>query len=783
MKIITRNIVWICCLLCMAVSCSNDTDALIADGDEVVVHLSLSPNQSSTRVSLQESAESLDLTTHWENGDEVDLYVMYDGKVEHIGKVPIKGISEDGKDCIISYKKPKVVEDGLTEEYTLMGIVGAATSCTESEVYCNASLQRVPFEKFKVPAVFSIVTGFNQTNAVFKPYGVYEILHVSNTSDKSISFSLKGFEASPTWFRLQGAIRFSDSIFVSEAEAAQSYTIESEAVTIPSQGSDAIVSWYLPNGNLINNAVISATIDGKTVKSSNKKSSDVELQLAHAYHMYATWDGAELKFMDGGEENLPEAEIETITVNGYSFDMIKVEGGSFMMGGTNYGFETDRQTHKVTLSTYYMSKYEVTNDLVTAVMGRNYYYRSGKSPAIATWTEALAFVVRLNLLTGRNFSLPTEAEWEYAARGGKFSRGYKYSGSDNLEEVAATKELHVPGTLKPNELGIYDMTGNLAEWCYDHPTPYSQEPQTNPLGGETGEVRVVRGGGQSNNFTDDFEYENTYRTGSYQDIQDYAYGIRLVLSPINKPDMNVIEKLISDMVYVEGGTYMMGATDEQLSEAKDDEKPAHQVTVPSFFMCKYEMTELLEYIVTGWHQNGSLLKPGYIIPYATHVEHDLDCYKVIAKLNELTGYNFRLPTEAEWEWAARGGIYSKGYKYAGSNSLDDVAWTADNIASDNYMMRGGLKKPNELGLYDMSGNCSELCQDYYNPLFYSISPSKKPVCGKDNATKIDGFLYLVFRGGTAAKDDFYSHDYRVSARSYGGWDGGVRLVLDNLERK
>ena len=115
MKIITRNIVWICCLLCMTVSCSNDTDALIADGDEVVVHLSFSPNQSSTRVSLQESAESLDLTTHWENGDEVDLYVMYDGKVEHIGKVPIKGISEDGKDCIISYKKPKVVEDGLTD--------------------------------------------------------------------------------------------------------------------------------------------------------------------------------------------------------------------------------------------------------------------------------------------------------------------------------------------------------------------------------------------------------------------------------------------------------------------------------------------------------------------------------------------------------------------------------------------------------------------------------------------------------------------------------------------
>lgn len=296
MKSIARHILWMCCLLCMTASCNIDNDQLIPIGEEAVVHLSFPSNESVTRVCLKESEGTADLTTHWKAGDEVDIFVVYDGKVEHIGLVPVRDITEDGKGCNISYRKPKVVEDGITEEYTLIGIVGAKTSFTESEVFCNASLQRVPFKKFKVPAVFSIVTGFNQSNAVFKPYGVYEILHINNTSDTSISFSLNGFEASPTWFRLQGAISFSDGAFVSEAEAAQPYSTVSEAVTIPSQGSDAIVSWYIPNGNLINDAVINANIDGKTVKSSNKKSSDVKLEVSHAYHMYATWDGTELTF-------------------------------------------------------------------------------------------------------------------------------------------------------------------------------------------------------------------------------------------------------------------------------------------------------------------------------------------------------------------------------------------------------------------------------------------------------------------------------------------------------
>ena len=784
-----KHTIWTCCLLFLTASCTTDENLqLQANSEEAEVRLSFSTENAATRVSLKQSEGSLDLTTQWKEGDMVDIFVVYNNKVEHIGEVPVRNISENGKDCTISYRKPKVVEDGTTEEYTLIGVVGAKTSFTDSEVYCNASLHRAPFRKFKVPAVFSIVTGFNQSYAVFKPYGVYEILHVKNTSDQKISFSLNGYEASPSWWRLQGAIRFSDSLFVDEAEAAQPYTTVSEDVSIPAQGSDAIVSWYLPNGNLIKDATISANINGTVVKSSNKKSSDVQIELEHAYHLYAIWDGKELKFEDT-EEDIPESEIETFTVNGKSFDMVMIEGGTFSMGQPGSSYEP---YHKVSLSPYSISKYEVTSELFNAVMESTYSNTPNKKPAIVSWTEALAFITRLNILTGMKFSFPTEAEWEYAARGGKYSRGYKFSGSNNLEEVAATgfDALSEVGKLKPNELGIYDMSGNVEEWCYDHSGPYSPAPQENPIGPSTGESRVLRGGHYRSYQHYDGEdcYGVTYRWACNQDtpcwsggILMHFGGIRLCLSSASKPDMNVIERLIDDMVYVEGGTFTMGATKEQLAEARDDEKPAHDVTLSSFYICKYEMTEFLQFLATGTTDGyTALLRPASLkIGW-----YESDYIKIFEKLNKLTGYNFRLPTEAEWEYAARGGKYSKNYKYSGSNNLDDVAWTLNNI-EDYYPMPGGLKQPNELGLYDMSGNRSELCLDYYNSKFYSFSPSDNPLCHKEEAEKFGdyGFTYMVFRGGSASPEEYYPHDYRVSARHYQEWDRGARLVLDNLNRK
>ena len=179
----------------------------------------------------------------------------------------------------------------------------------------------------------------------------------------------------------------------------------------------------------------------------------------------------------------------------------------------------------------------------------------------------------------------------------------------------------------------------------------------------------------------------------------------------------VIQNLIANMVRVEGGTFTMGATPEQGSDAWDDEKPTHQVTLSSFSIGKYEVTQEEWEAVMG--SNPTYIK-GAKLP-VEHVSWD-DCQTFIRKLNQMTGKSFRLPTEAEWEFAARGGNRSNHYKYSGSNNLSSVAWYARNSGNKTHPV--GQKSPNELGLYDMSGNVWEWCADWYGD--YSSSAQTDP---------------------------------------------------------
>ena len=160
------------------------------------------------------------------------------------------------------------------------------------------------------------------------------------------------------------------------------------------------------------------------------------------------------------------------------------------------------------------------------------------------------------------------------------------------------------------------------------------------------------------------------------------------------------------MIAVEGGTFTMGATPEQGSDAEDWEKPTHQVTLSSYYIGETEVTQTLWQAVMG--KNPSWYK-GDNLP-VEEVSWN-DCQDFIKKLNALTGKNFRLPTEAEWEYAARGGNKSSGYKYSGSNNITDVAWYINNSGSKTYPVK--TKQANELGIYDMSGNVWEWCQDWY----------------------------------------------------------------------
>ena len=193
------------------------------------------------------------------------------------------------------------------------------------------------------------------------------------------------------------------------------------------------------------------------------------------------------------------------TVNGVRFKMIAVAGDTFTMGATSeqQNYDNDeKQTHTVTLSDYYIGETEVTQELWVAVMGSNPSWFTGnmqRPVEYVSWDDCQTFIQKLNELTGANFRLPTEAEWEFAARGGRNSRGYQYSGSSNLDDVAwygedyETGTTHPVKTKSPNELGIYDMSGNVYEWCQDWYGPYSSSSQTNPTGPSTGSNRVARG--------------------------------------------------------------------------------------------------------------------------------------------------------------------------------------------------------------------------------------------------------------------------------------------------
>ncbi len=203
--------------------------------------------------------------------------------------------------------------------------------------------------------------------------------------------------------------------------------------------------------------------------------------------------------------------------------MVLVEGGTFTMGaqdsnknGTNYDskvYSGESPTHRVTLSDYYIGKYEVTQEQWQAVMGNNpSEYKGNRKPVEkVSWNECQEFVRKLQALTGLKFVLPTEAQWEYAARGGNKSQDYKYSGGNDLFSVGYFRslykygtydddkgnsdgEVHPVGQKSPNELGLYDMSGNVAEWCQDWYEEYSRSSQTDPIGPTTGSCRVLRGG-------------------------------------------------------------------------------------------------------------------------------------------------------------------------------------------------------------------------------------------------------------------------------------------------
>ena len=497
---------------------------------------------------------------------------------------------------------------------------------------------------------------------------------------------------------------------------------------------------------------------------------------------------------------------ETFTVNGVTFTMVTVEGGSFMMGATpdqgdepyNNSPECYPVAHEVKLSGYSIGQTEVSQSLWKAVMGVHpSYFRFQDNLPVenVSWHSCYEFILKLNALTGKQFRLPTEAEWEFAARGGNRSQGYKYSGSNDIDECgwyygnAPTHEsamISLYGTQPiatkaPNELGLYDMSGNVLEWCQDYEGQYSSNPDTDPIGPNYGQLRVCRGGSWASSapecrvsipfgglngnehhglrlvLDDDnsakFRFAESVVTvavgdsrsvdfingcGDYRIVSgsemldcevvggklvvkgaaagtttvhviDAATGVTAVLAVIVKPVENyTVNGVTFSMVAVEGGSFSLGRNWEAGVQSFDWEAAdSYRIELSDYCIGKTEVTQELWQAVMG--TNPSYFKGDPKRP-VEQVSWD-DCQEFIIKLNEMTGLRFRLPTEAEWEYAACGGHLRQATEYSGGNDINEVAWYKGNIPSQSTQPVG-TKSPNELGIHDMNGNVWEWCQDW-----------------------------------------------------------------------
>ncbi len=326
-----------------------------------------------------------------------------------------------------------------------------------------------------------------------------------------------------------------------------------------------IIDEGLPKGKLVERGVSPAVVNAieAAMLTKSRRTQSVEAFMAGIENTNTVHDGEET-IVEKPRENNGEATVKVVsppvppkfpeleakrsfTVNGVSFAMIGVLGGTFTMGATPEQKDPDsdeKPVHQVTLNDYYIGETQVTQELWKAVMGSNPSYFKGDNLPVETvsWNDCQEFIKKLNALTGLRFRLPSEAEWEFSARGGTKSRGYQYSGSDNIDEVAwywensgefkwlgfkDTRSTHPVAKKKPNELGIYDMSGNVWEWCQDRYGKYSTEAQTNPIGPASGHSRVNRGGGWYGNAE---RCRTASRAGDEPSSRYCNLGLRLVLS-------------------------------------------------------------------------------------------------------------------------------------------------------------------------------------------------------------------------------------------------------------
>ena len=476
-----------------------------------------------------------------------------------------------------------------------------------------------------------------------------------------------------------------------------------------------------------------------------------------------------------------EAEEEVDLGKGIKLEMILIPSGKFMMGSP--ASEKDRRgnetQHEVTLTKpFYMGKYEVTQDQWESVMGNNPSSRTKGTNLPVTnvsWEDCQEFIKKLNASTKGGYRLPYDAEWEYTCRAGTTTA---YSYGDNLTKSDANIDgdsIKAVGSYRPNAFGVYDMHGNVWEWCENWFGSFEDGEVTDPRGPAKGESRVLRGGSFLN-------YVSIARSSSRYDLspstRDFNSGFRLartadtktavgaptvpkpepavempatgnlLVSPFTEAKAKEVQKEVAkslqkeveekedlgksiklDLVLIPAGKFMMGSPASEID--RRDNQTQHEVTLTKpFYMGKYEVTqEQWEAVMGNNPSNNKEAK----LP-VTDVSWK-DCQEFIRKLNAKTNGGYRLPTEAEWEYACKAGT-STAYSFGDKITPKDANYYDSKI---DKPVAVGSYKPNAFGLYDLHGNVWEWCEDWKADYQAgAITDPKGPVTG----------AYRVLRGGS-----------------------------------
>ncbi|GHV94006.1 hypothetical protein AGMMS50293_03260 [Spirochaetia bacterium] len=478
-------------------------------------------------------------------------------------------------------------------------------------------------------------------------------------------------------------------------------------------------------------------------------------------------------------------------------DSVFIQSGTFTMGSpaSEEGRKRDEIQHEVTVSSFYMGKHEVTQQEYQRLMGNNPSRNKGDYLPVEqiSWYDAVAYCNAKSLAEGLTpaymingkditwdksadgYRLPTEAEWEYACRAGSttaYSFGANITSSQAKHGANSGGSVTV-GSYMPNAKGLYDMHGNVWEWCWDRYGDYPGEAQTGPSGPSSGANRVNRGGGWASK--EGYILRSANRDFDSPDHQSAYLGFRVART---YGIASVAVTPASSFVSIPGGTFAMGSPDSETGRDKD-EGPVHRVTLSGFDMGRYEVTQKEYKALMG--KNPSLFKAMPILSSNRPVE-SVTWYDAVAFCNakslaegltpaytingedvtwDKSADGYRLPTEAEWEYACRAGTttaYNSGSRI-GSAKYGETKGGPVNV---------GSYAPNAWGLYDMHGNVYEWCWDWMGD--YSSRAQTDPAGSLSGSTR-------VRRSGSWNASGQYLRSANRGAYSPSDQDGGIGFRL------